>query len=401
MDKNINSSIKDIFKYPMVIIFAVFIMVLFLCDIIKPDKVYSENENKKLAQFPTFSWSKLFKNEYTLEYEKYVNDQFVLRDNWIALKSMSELALGKIENNGVAYGKDDYLFNKSTKTEDRTIKMNNGFVNDYINKNAETHITFGLIPNSYDILKDKLPIGMENILINQKEQINNIYREIKGDNLSKLDLYSVMEKNRDNGQIYYRTDHHWTTEGAYQAYKTYMESLGLKYAELSELEQYKHTVPGFLGTYYSKSKNFNVVTDNITYYDVPVTSVTIEGKKTVKDQFDNEVTIDNLYMESMFDKRDKYAAFLYGNHGLTIIKSDNNKNKAEGKTSRILVFKDSYSNCFVPFLTYSFDEVYVVDLRSHTPTNAQILKRVKMDEILIMFNFESYQNESNFTRLGL
>ena len=392
------NKIKDFFKYPMLVIFSLFIMVLFIFDIAKPDKEYSDNE--KLKQFPKFTMERLFKNEFTLEYEEYLNDQFIFRSNWIDLKSVSEMVLGKIENNGVAYGKDDYLFSKKTSSDNKRIKNNNKFINDYI-KTSKNHITFGIIPNSYAIMDELLPMGMEYININQKELIDNIYSNINGENLTKLDIYSVMEQNKDKSQIYYKTDHHWTTLGAYNVYKEYMKSLNLEYVELSELEEYMGVVDNFLGTYYSKTKNFNVVPDQILYYDVPVTDVTIEGKRTIKDRHKNDVTIDNLYMESMFYEYDKYAAFLYGNNGLTIIKSDNNKNHVDGKTSRILLFKDSYSNCFVPFLTYSFDEIYVVDLRSYTPDTAKEVKKVRFDETLIMYNFESYQSETNFPRIKL
>jgi hypothetical protein len=127
----------------------------------------------------------------------------------------------------------------------------------------------------------------------------------------------------------------------------------------------------------------------IDWYDVPVKSVTIDGKP-----------VSGLYDVSKFETRDKYAAFLRGNTGLTVIESDCNERHEDGKTSRMLMFKDSYGNSFAPFLCYAYDEIAVVDLRYFTEVEA-LLAENAYDEILILYNLPTFAQESSVVNLRL
>lgn len=391
--------IKQLFKYPLLVGFCIFMLMVFTADMLTTRRQYSEMENRTLKQRPTFTWSSLVKNEYTLKYEEFVNDQFVARDSWITLKSISESVFGKIENNGVTYGQDAYLFAKKTTPEQAQLQRNITFLKNYF-ANQKGSVTLGIIPNSYAVLQDKLPTGLEYISIDQGTLIDNIYAQTAGENVTQLPLLDVM-KSHANEEIYYRTDHHWTTYGAWYAYKQYCDQKGLAAVTREELEPLKKEVPGFYGTYYSKTKNFDAVADTITYYDIPITDITINSKKTIVDSDKQEIPLVGLYQNELWEKRDKYAAFLYGNNGLTVIKSDNNLNKQEGKTSRLLLIKDSYSNCLVPYLTYSYDELYVVDLRGLGTAEQDKLKRMQFDDIFVLYNYESFESDRNFAKLTM
>ena len=109
--------LKKILKYPVVLAFFLFIFLFTAVDLVKPDREYSEFENKYLTQRPEFTLASFLNNEWTSKYETYLNDQFVLRDDWITLKSICESMLLKIENNGIAYGADDYLSRTMGKVE--------------------------------------------------------------------------------------------------------------------------------------------------------------------------------------------------------------------------------------------------------------------------------------------
>ena len=82
-----------------------------------------------------------------------------------------------------------------------------------------------------------------------------------------------------------------------------------------------------------------------------------------------------------------------------MIKSDNNLRKEEGKTSRILLIKDSYGNSFAPFLTYQYDEVYVVDLRSIPVKMSEFLAENEFDDVLILYNFMNFSSDTNLAKL--
>lgn len=389
---------KKLVKYPLLVLFAAFLIVCSIADMLISRREFSEMENRYLAQRPKFTVKSLVSNQYTLDYEKYINDQFVGRDHWITLKSVSESVLGKIENNGIVYGKEHHMFEKYRTTDERGIKANTGYLNEFLS-GYEGNITFALIPNSYQVLKDLVPRGLVNI--DQQSYINQIYSRLEGENLTKLDMFPAMEQavadaKKDNPsgfgengqQAYYRTDHHWTTYGAYYGYVNYVRSLGMEPIELDLLQGYKRQQEGFYGSYYSKAKLFSTLPDTIDYYEIPVESVTIEGEEKP-----------GLYDEEQWGKRDKYAAFLYGNHGVTVIKTKNNQYSQPGEVSRVLVVKDSYANCFVPFLTYNFDEVLVVDLRSLPMKMSELLGQYEFDDILIMYNFMNYASDTNIAKI--
>lgn len=369
-------------KYPLLFLFGLFITGYMVCDMCKYHTEYSEMENRMLAQRPSFTLSSFFDNTFSPKYENYVNDQFVLRDSWISLKSRVELVIGKTENNGIVYGEDGYMFEKYDRADEYRVDMNMRFLKEFF-KQYPQPMTFSIVPNSYTLLGDKLPYGLHQL--DQEAYIRELYGRIDEPQIQVLDLLPALREHRDE-YIYYRTDHHWTTTGAYYAYCAYARSRGFTPVRLEDVPG-QTEVDGFYGTYFSKAKLFNAVPDTITYYDIPLTEVTINGEP-----------VDGLYDLKKFSERDKYAALLYGNNGITVIKSKNNTDPA-GHPTRIMVIKDSYANSFVPFLTYHYDEVYVIDLRSLPVKMSQLMGEVSFDDILILYNFMNLASDTNIARL--
>lgn len=412
---------KILREYPLLLLFALVMGGLFLLDLCFTSNPYSELENRRLKQKPAFSLESLLENRYTKDYEGYINDQFVGRDRWITLKSVFESALGKTENNGVVYGADRYIYNKLLDPALGESRQNGaGFGGDgsdtpalpvvnsaqlgrnihFLNTFAVTypgHVTAAIAPNSYGVRPEGLPAGLPNV--DQQAAIGELYRQFSGDNLSTLDLIAPLREAAGEMQVSYRTDHHWTTDGAWAGYRAYCESRSLPYVTLEELAPYRREEPGFLGTYYNKSKNFDALPDTLVWYDIPVEDVTIDGEHTVLQTDGSLVEVTGLYQREKFAVRDKYAAFLYGNNGLTVIKSGNSKARREGEVSRVLVVKDSYGNCFAPFLTYSYDEVWVADLRNMTFKVSEVLAENRFDDVLILYNFDTFQEDRNFSRI--
>lgn len=379
---------KKLYQYPLLVFFAVFLVAVGVADMFVSHREFSEMENRELAQRPPLKWESLIslnpQKKFSNLYETYINDQFIGRDSWITIKSVCESALGKIENNGIVYGREDRLFDKYQTADEWRINKNTGFLTEFIEQYSDqTNVTVALVPNSYAVYPDLLPAGLHNV--DQKKWIADIYGALppKG---AKLDLFPVMEAIRDQ-YIYYRTDHHWTTEGAYAAYKTFMESRGRKAVSLEEMEPQARLVDNFYGTYYNKCKLFSAKPDVITFYDIPITSLSIDGQEK-----------NSLYNMFQWSSHDKYAAFLWSNNGVTVIKSENNLNKAPGKISRVLVIKDSYGNCFAPFLTYSYDEVYVVDPR-YIDKLSKLTGTVGFDDILVLYNFKSFASDTYLPRI--
>lgn len=371
--------IKKIIKYPISILVLTIILFITIIDISNKDKNFSNFENKSLAQRPVFYFDDFLKGRFSKDYERYINDQFVFRDTWIDLKSRSEYLLGKIENNNIIYGKDNFLFEKYEKVDEENLAKNIDSVLGFIKKIPNNNVNFMIIPSSYTIYKDYLPYGIN--LVDQEFYINNIYNYLSNYNNTKtISLIDIFKENNDK-YIYYKTDHHWTSFGSYLAYSEFVKNNNLSLVDINNLN--KHEVNNFYGTYFSKSKNFNAESDLITYYDVPNLSVSIDG-----------VPVDNINDNSKWSSSDKYSAFLRGNNGLTIIQNNNISNN-----NKILVLKDSFGNSFIQYLVNNYKEVYVVDLRGFIGSFNEFFKSNNFDDVLIMYNFINLADDVNISKI--
>ena len=365
----------------MAVLFATIIVALGILDACWPRRTFSELENRNLATDPVFTFEKLWKNQYTLEYEEYVGDQFVLRDQWISLKSRIESLFGKLENNGVIYGSDGYQFEKLDPVDGEQVDKFMGYLNQFAQK-LDVPFYFGIIPNAYQVLSDKVPQAAP--LPDQAPWVEKIYQQAPENGVT-LDMIQGLGEHRDE-EIFYHTDHHWTTLGAYYGYRVFCQAAGLEPVALEEME--KHQVEGFYGTLYSKSKLYSTQPETIDYYDTdPLTMEirTLEGIQVTHSLYDLE----------QFEKRDKYAAFLYSNNDLTVITRENQ----DAPRQRLLIIKDSYSNSMIPFLTENYNQIYVVDLRSLSLPMSQILEETSFDDVLFLYNFKNFVTDTNLIRL--
>lgn len=360
--KNFFNSIK---KYPLLIFFAVFLYVLSIADLFSPQYEKSELENRELAEFPQFSLKSLINNEYTPKIEDFTEDHFIQRNGWISLKSITESLLGKGENNGIVYGEDGYLFTKMLNTDTAQRDKNLAAIQTFIQNNSNVNIKIMLAPTAPSVMTDKVkegsPVNDASVVISQLTEL------IGSENL--VDVTDTLIAHNQE-YIYYRTDHHWTTLGAYYAYADYMEAIGRTPRSLDNFTFVE--VEDFLGTHYSKSKNYNVEPDVMTY---------IENDSEI----DILGTVAPIYEYEKLDTRDKYAMFLRGNNSISSIKGD-----GEGK---ILVIKDSYANCFVPYLTGDFEQVDVLDLRFYKTSVKQLIDENQYDEVLILYNSETIETD--------
>lgn len=366
-------------QYPFMLLFALFIFGGFVIDALNPPKEFSELENRYLQQAPPFSWRALVDNTYTLKYETFVNDQFKGRDGWITIKSVSEAVLGKIENNGIVYGKDGQMFEKNLTTNTERIQSNAAHVAALGALYPDLDIRFMMIPSAYEVLTHKTPKGLGNI--DQSAVIADVYGQVAQEGVGTIDVGAALGAHQEE-YIYYRTDHHWTTLGAYYGYQAVCDALGLTAQPLTGLNKY--SVEDFYGTHYSKAKLFNTVPDTLDWYDVPVTEVMIDGKGA-----------ESLYDLDLVGKRDKYAMFLRGNNGLTVIKSP----ESPHKKGNILIVKDSYANSMIPFLTANYNTITVVDLRSSAAVLSELIKSGSYDALLVMYSFNNFASDVNIAKL--
>ena len=202
-----------------------------------------------------------------------------------------------------------------------------------------------------------------------------------------VDVRQTLAEHKDE-YIYYRTDHHWTSLGAYYAYQQLCGALGL--TPFDPAAHTALTAENFYGTHYSKARTWNAVPDTITYYDLP-NSLTIYNVTAAGQPADGQTT--GLYDTDKLNVYDKYAMFLHGNNGLSRIEGDG--------TGRILVIKDSYANCFAPYLTANYAQIDVVDFRNYNYGLDQLIADNDYDQILVLYSFDSFKSDPYLYRAGV
>ena len=353
-------------------LFCLFIGGFGLMHILLPDKVFSPMENRNLAQLPEFSWESLKDGSYTSDLEEYLADQFPLRDSWMGLKTRYEYLLGHREFKNV-YLCGDTLISKITDSSRR--EQNLGHVSGLVSK-TEVPVYLGLSPTAAEIWKDKLPAGADSF------DQSGYLEQAKESGAIWVDIGGVLEAHRQE-DIYYRTDHHWTSLGAYYGYTALMEAMALEAAPLGE----KVTVADdFYGTLYSTSGVHWVEPDEMDRY-VSGEGVTVENGQTGE--------MRGLYVDSFLTEKDKYSSFLGGNNPLYIIRSEN-----AATDRKLVVVRDSYSDSLAPFLTQTFSEIHMVDLRYYKTSVAEYARQSGADAIFVCYSIENFIKDADAVFIG-
>lgn len=356
----------------IVLLFALFLGGIALGSFILPDKAFSEMENRNLQLFPDFTWSKWKSGYYMKEMEDYISDHTVLRDQWVGLKAFTELLTGKKENNGVYFGEDGTLI-KKVVLEDEDFKEKIDCLHGLV-QNTEVPVYFGLVPTAAQIWKDKLPEGAPTL--DEKQWINHIYNNV---NVPGIDFISELEEQKDQ-PIYYKTDHHWTSLGAFYGANAILKELGREPLELKDYEK-KTVTEEFCGTTYSSGGAWWVEPDEISIY-------VDETDKTVTSNFTGKDVEGKLYHYDRLDTKNKYAFFLGGNQPKCLVQSKENKDS-------ILLIRDSYADSLVPFLSESFGEIHLFDLRYNRLSIKEYVKEHDIDQILVLYSFSNYIEDEN------
>ncbi len=347
-------------------LFCVFLAGLGLLHLLLPDRGFSPVENRNLKQTPAFSWSALADGSYTAALETYLADQFPFRDSWMGLKTRYERLLGKREFHGV-YLCGDTLISKVSNASygDRNLD----FLHELTEK-TDLPVYAGLIPTAAEIWRQKLPEGAASF-----DQLAYLERAKEAGGIW-VDMAGALAAHAGE-PVYYRTDHHWTSLGAYYGYTALMEAMGEVPAPLGPAETVSRD---FYGTLYSTSGIHWIKPDTIERY-VPSGNVSVEdvyGGKT-----------HGLYVDSFLTEKDKYASFLGGNAPLYIIRN------TDAPAGRLLVVRDSYSDSLAPFLSQNFSEIHLLDLRYYRTGVAQYAEENGMDMIFVCYSVDNFIKDAD------
>lgn len=380
----------SIFRYPVLLAFSLFFVGLFALDLVTPDRAYSELENTTLSQRPSLSsFSADGLNKFFTAYTKYVKDQVAGRDNWVALQSTVETkVMQKAQSGGILLGKEHMMFPRTyglVSSETRTLPKNTAALEALCQRHPGL-VNVMLVPAASAVYPENVPAGAP--LLDEDRYLDALSEAVQTAGGRFVDVRQTLADHKGE-YIYYRTDHHWTSTGAYYAYQQLCTALGLTPFDPSA--HTARTAEGFYGTHYSKARTPDAEPDTITYYDLPnaltIYTVTAPGQPA-----EGETT--GLYDTDKLSVYDKYAMFLHGNNGLSRIKGD-----GTGR-GRILVIKDSYANCFVPYLTANYADIDVVDFRNYNYGLDQLIADNGYDQILVLYSFDSFKSDPYLYRAG-
>lgn len=365
---------KNLCNIVFIICFFAVLFVFSLGTLMKPDKMFSEKENKYLAQKPEFNKEDVISGTYMEDLKKYLDDQLIFREPMIRMKHMLQKKTGKDEINGVYLGEDDYLFEKWLPQDvDSMIVLNNIESMFYFAK--ENLVDVMVVPTAGYIYEDKLPKNAPMYW----EEFDLISIKDKLTNCNVIETEDILFENKDKEELYYHSDHHWTTQGAFLAYQKWCQEKKIPFDENDyEVEEVTHD---FQGTMYAKVLDDSLQKDTISIYHdrkAPAYKITYNfGEKTSY----------TAYERDKLNTQNKYDVFFGGNHPEMTITTENKNGK------NLLIFKDSYANSFIPFLIRNYETIHVVDLRYCNYDLKTYIEESNITEYLFMYNSKNFTEE--------
>lgn len=388
----------------MIGLFSAIMSAIVIATIVQPKAEVSENENRTLAKFPTvidtakakeaadflsaIKWKyiadrngKAFKDDF----ETYLCDHIAGRETWVRACNAMQRLSGKKEINGV-YTVGEQMVQTFTGYDEDAVNASIEAMNSFAAKFPEKQFYFMLAPTSQEIYDEKIPqyVGT----ISESDFIDDTYGKLRG--ITPIDCRSTLAVNSDE-YIYYRTDHHWTSLGAYYAYRSAADTLGYS-AYQSGSFNVEAASGDFRGSLYSRTLDNSIAPDTIDYYFLA------NGEPNVKMTcIDNGKTnvYDCLYVRDFLETKDKYSGFTGSNVPVVTIETDVDTNKT------LLIIKDSYAHSLVPFLSKHYSKITMLDMRYINTDISRVIKLNEYQQVMFMYNAITFSEDGNLTKLAL
>jgi len=385
-----NISVRGKFNDILLTVLSLVIIFGFAVAIwIIPDKDFSEEENRVLQSAPKFTLDRLIDGRFTSDIAEYYADQFPARDIFVGAKAASEIyLLGKRENNAVISAKDGYVIERSDEPSADVISKNTKALCDFAARCEAAGVKFTAVaaPRVIDAMYGSIASPAPNGYTAEiREALSNGLSSV-----GYIDLYDTLTQKIASGeQIYYRTDHHWTTLGAYYGYEKLMTELALDAYSVDDFTP-ELVSSEFYGTTWSSAGMKWVSPDEMYFYRY-------DGDENFKLVFEGkeETASYGFYNLDYLSKKDKYGAFLSGNNGRVTITLEGAENR-----EKILVIKDSFAHSLIPFLARDFD-IEMIDLRYYKSSVASLIGEGGFARVIAIYNYDSYVTENAFNILYL
>ena len=362
---------------------ALLLCAVFLLPILSlaaRDRSYSEAENRSLAQRPQLTFDAVRTGSFFSSFSDYLADQLWGRDGWITLDTFGQRLLGRKEVNNVFLGSDGYLFAAPEIPDAERSAAKLAAVNGFASQHPELSVSLMLVPDSAAVLTEKLPTNAP--LRDQAADIEAVRQSLSPD-LRFLDVLPALRQHADE-EIYYHTDHHWTSLGAWYAFGAFSDVFtgGIAipaYDVLTVSDDFEGTLSSRSGVHGSR--------DHIEVY------LPQNGPDYYVYYPDSQTKVTSMFRSEALDGKDKYTVFFGGNHPITEIWS------AAGTGRDLLVFKDSYANAFIQFLTPYYDSIILIDPRYYYGDLSTVMSSYNISDVLFLYSADTWQTDTTLTDL--
>lgn len=360
------------------------LLVLLLVNVITPSQKLSEAENRTLAQSPRFTVDKFLSGKYGEEFSTYVSDQFVFRKNFIKAKANFDRFIGKKEINGVYICKDGYLMEGFKRSEDRVTNTKIDAINKFAKDNKNIKLSVLLAPNKVEVYNNLLPA---NAPVDSQKQYLSYVKSRLNKSVKFVDTLDELTRVKNNEQLYFKTDHHWTVDGAYIAYSSYCKAINIQPVGLNSFTK-SLASDKFYGSLYYKNAAQIGEPDKLEMY------LQQSGIVLLAKYYDNKTKVPSLYDVKKLDTKDPYQVFTGGNHTQIKIRTNVDTDR------KLILFKDSYANSMLPFLVNNYSEIMVVDLRYYSGSVKDLLNNGSYTDALILGNVNTFNTDSSILNLN-
>lgn len=332
----------------------------------RPD--FSEMEKRYLAEAPKFQAKTVFSGEWGRQAEEYLSDRIVGRNLFVGINAYLELLAGRQNLKDVRLA-DGKLVEAPVALDEAAISRNMRAINAFADTlGQEVHVM--VVPSA------GWAAGAEGYT--DPDSLEAIYAAA-GENVSPVPVEDIY---RGRPDLYYNTDHHWTSLGAYKGYAAYMEAAGL---EARAQEDFTVTVAeDFQGSTYSRSALWLTPAETIELWHGSDRLTVTNGE--------TEGVHQGIFYTERLEEADKYTVFLDGNHSIVRVLNPD-------KQGKLLVIRDSYSNCLGGFLAESYGEVVLLDLRYYRQAASELAKQEGFDNILVCYSCANFLTDTNLMLL--
>lgn len=217
------------------------------------------------------------------------------------------------------------------------------------------------------------PEDFQYLITSEKKNIDHINSCLV--DVTPVDAYGALERHTDE-QIFMRTDHHWSSLGAFYAAEEFSAVARVPFARIEEYD--KQTKEGYVGTLYGYSNDI-ILKENpepFSWYIPHANFRTTYYNRSLGSPYESSffMNLDNTAPVSW------YMVYMAGDDHVVQIDTDVHNGR------KLCVIKDSYGNALIPWLTSSFEEIYVIDMRFFKVNAVQFIRDRGVTDVLFAMN---------------